>query len=284
MDRRYARNFGDPDELAELEKLRSEVIHLAGVTISHDVHEPGWRWSTHVKPIVGADWCQFRHLGYVLKGRMHVLLDDGHEYEVAQGDVMMIPAGHDAWIVGDHPFELLSWAGGRGWLGPLDAGLERVLTTLVMTDIVGSTSLATRLGDRAWGEVLASFTESARDTIARFRGTLVELTGDGVLVRFDGAVRAVKCAAALRSAAAELDLQIRAVVHTGEVEIAEGGLRGVALHESARMLSLAGPGEILVSGTTRALASDPAIAFGDRGSHELRGLEGTYELYALEDR
>jgi class 3 adenylate cyclase len=246
------------------------------------VHSPGWRWSSHVKPLVGTDWCQLRHVGVCLGGRLHILLDDGYEFEVAKGDVMIMPSGHDAWVVGDEPFEMIGWSGVRGWLGALEAGLERVLTTLVMTDIVGSTTLARRLGDRAWGELLGQFTGSARDTITRFRGQLVELTGDGVLARFDGAVRAVRCAAALRAEAAELNLPIRAVVHTGEVEVADGNLRGVALHEAARMLGLAREGEILVSATTRALASEPGLPFSDGGEHELRGLEGSYRLYRLD--
>ena len=281
-DRRYARRFDSPDELAEAERLRSEVIHLAGMTVSRDVHQPGWRWSEHVRPLVGTASCELRHVGYVMGGRLHVALDEGYEFEVARGDVMLIPSGHDAWVVGDEPFETIGWSGTRGWLGSLEAGLERVVTTLVMTDIVGSTPLAKRLGDRAWGELLEQFSAGARDAIAHYRGQLVELTGDGVLARFDGAVRAAHCAMALRSAAAELGVPVRAAVHSGEVEVAEGSLRGVALHETARILGLAGAGEILVSATARALANAPGLAFVDRGEHELRGLQGTYRLYRLE--
>ena len=284
MDRRFARRFDSPDELVEVEQLRSEIIHLAGMSVSHDVHQPGWRWSSDVKPIVGTEWCQMRHVGYVLGGRLQVALDDGHEFEVSKGDVMFIPAGHDAWVVGEEPFETVGWSGTRGWLGSLEAGLERVVTTLVMIDIVGSTPLAKRLGDRAWGELLEQFSAGARDAIAHYRGQLVELTGDGVLARFDGAVRAVYCAVALRSAAAELELPIRAAVHSGEVEVAEGNLRGVALHETARMLGLAGAGQIVVSATARALASAPELDFVDHGEHELRGLPGSYRLYRLDLR
>jgi class 3 adenylate cyclase len=251
------------------------------MTVSRDVHQPGWRWSQHVRHLVGTEWCQMRHLGYGLGGRLHVQLADGTEFELGKGDVMVIPGGHDAWVVGDEPFEGIFWSGVRGWLGSLEAGLERVVTTLVMTDIVGSTPLATRLGDRAWGELLEQLTAGARDAVAHYRGTLVELTGDGVLARFDGALRAVHCAIALRGAAAELDVPIRTAVHTGEVEVGDGGLRGVALHEIARMLGLAGAGEIVVSTTTTALTSAPGLEFRDRGEHELRGLPGRYRLYDL---
>ena len=282
MDDSNVRNFSAPDEVAEAEKLRSEIIHLGGTTVSHDVSAPGWRWSSHVKPLVATEWCQRRHLGYVLAGRLHVLLADQREFEIGPGDLMVIPAGHDAWVVGDESFETIAWSGVRGWLGSLEAGLERVVTNLVMTDIVGSTTLAERVGDRSWGELLTQFADGARDTIAHYRGQLVELTGDGVLARFDGALRAVHCAISLRTAAAELDIPIRAVVHSGEVEIADDRLRGVALHEAARMLAVAGAGEIFVSSTTRALVSSPGLVFTDTGEHELRGLQEKYRLYRLD--
>jgi len=284
VDRRFARRFDSPDELVEVERLRSEIIHLAGMSVSHDVHQPGWRWSSHVKPIVGTEWCQLRHVGWVMGGRLHLALIDGHEFEVSQGDVMVVPAGHDAWVVGDEPFEYIGWSGTRGWLGSLEAGLERVVTNLVMTDIVGSTPLARRLGDRAWGELLEQFLAAARDVIARYRGQLVEVTGDGVLARFDGAVRALHSAVALRAAAAELDIPIRVAVHSGEVEVADGTLRGVALHEAARILALASAGEILVSSTAHALGEAPGLVFVDHGEHELRGLGRTYRLWRLEVR
>ncbi|MEX0630473.1 MAG: hypothetical protein WD508_07515 [Chloroflexota bacterium] len=282
MDHRNVRNFAAPDETAEAEKLRSEIINLGGVTVSRDVHAPGWRWSSHVKPLVGTEWCQMRHVGYVLAGRLHVLLSDSREFEVGPGDLAVMPPGHDAWVVGDEPFEFIGWSGVRGWLGALEVGLERIVTTLVMTDIVGSTSLAERVGDRRWGELLAQFADGARDTVAHYRGHLVELTGDGILARFDGALRAVHCAVGLRAAAAELDIPIRAAVHTGEVEMADERLRGLALHEAARMLAFAGAGEIIVSATTRALVSSPGLTLTDQGEHDLRGLEGKHRLFRVE--
>jgi class 3 adenylate cyclase len=222
-----------------------------------------------------------RHVGFALRGRLHILLQDGYEFDVDSGDLMAVPAGHDAWVVGDEPFEIVSWSGVRGWLGSREAALERFVTNLVLTDIVGSTPLAARLGDRSWGELLGQFLDDARDTIARYRGQLVDLTGDGVLARFDGAQTAVHAAIALRDSAAELELPIRAAVHTGEVEVADGGLRGVALHQVARMLAVAGPTEIVVSATTRALVGAPGLEFVDKGEFELRGLDGTYRLYTF---
>jgi class 3 adenylate cyclase len=281
VNRRFARSFGTPDEIAEADLVRSEIVQLPGMSVSRDILQPGWRWSEHVKHLVGTDWCQMRHVGYVLGGRLRFQLADGTEFEVGPAEVMVIPAGHDSWVVGEEPFEVISWSGVRGWLGSLEVGLERVVTTLVMTDIVGSTGLAMERGDRAWGELLEQFTSGARDAVVHYHGSLVELTGDGILARFDGALRAVHCALALRAAAAELDIPIRTAVHTGEVEVADGGLRGVALHEIARMLGMAGAGDIVVSATTSALASGSGLQFTDRGERELRGLPGRYRLYDL---
>jgi len=284
VDRLLNRSFEHADETAQAPLVRSEIVHFAGITVSRDVQEPGWRWSSHVKPIVQTEWCRFRHLEYAVRGRLHVQLEDGYEYEIVGGEVAVIPPGHDAWVVGDEPFESIAWSGVRGWLGSLEPGVERVVVTLVMTDIVESTPAAKRMGDRAWGDALAHFVDGARDTIASYRGQLVSVTGDGVLARFDGAGRAIRCALALRTEAATFGLPIRAAVHTGEVEVAEADLRGVALHETARMLSQAGANEIIVSATTKALASASELRFIDLGERELRGLPDSYRLYRLDAR
>ncbi|MDP8904794.1 MAG: hypothetical protein M3N29_05675 [Chloroflexota bacterium] len=282
MQSRFVRSFAEPDELTKAELLRSELVHLGGMTISRDVHEPGWRWSTHVRPLVGTEWCELRHMGFVLAGRLRVRLGDGTEFEVTRGDVINVPAGHDAWVAGDEPFEVIAWLGVRGWLGSLEVAPERVVTNLVMTDIIGSTPLAKQLGDRYWGELLEQHMSASREAIGHFRGELVDLTGDGLLARFDGALRAVHCALALRNSAITLDLPLRTAVHTGEVEVTEAGLRGVALHETARMLALAGQGEVVVSATVRALVSGSGLQLTDLGEQELRGLHGTYRLYRLD--
>src|SRR5262245_23999684 len=102
MDR-HIRSFSKPDEVIELDTVRSEIITNGGLTVSHDVQQPGWRWSIHIKPLLGTEWCQIRHIGVVLRGRMHVLLDDGSEFDAGPLDLMDIPPGHDAWVVGDEP-------------------------------------------------------------------------------------------------------------------------------------------------------------------------------------
>jgi class 3 adenylate cyclase len=280
MDR-YIRSFAAPDEVIELETVRSEIITKGSLTVSHDLQAPGWRWSVHVRPIVGTEWCQVHHIGIILRGRMRYRMEDGTEFDAGPLDLMDIPPGHDAWVVGDEPVETIAWTGAKGWLDPLESLHERILATIVFTDIVDSTAMALRLGDRAWGDLLGTYEARTRDTINRYRGRAVKMTGDGVLAVFDGAARALRCAAALRDTAADLDLAIRVAVHTGEIELAGDDIRGVAIHEASRVLALAGAGEVLVSGTTAELAGDVGVALEDRGEHELRGMSGRRRLFAI---
>lgn len=277
----HVRSFSSPDELIELEMVRSALINLGGLTVSHDVQFPGWRWSTHVRPHVGTESCQVRHVGVVLSGRMRVVLDDGTEFEVGPLDLMDIPAGHDAWVVGEEPVETIAWTGAKNWLAPFEALTEQVLMTLVFTDVVDSTGVAQRLGDRVWSDVVAGHENRIRDILGRYRGVEIKMTGDGVLAGFDSPARAIRCALALRSAASDFGLVIRAGVHTGEVEVVEGDLRGIAVHEASRIMGLAGDGEVLVSAATAAFVKGSGLTLEDRGEHELRGLEGTRRLFAV---
>jgi class 3 adenylate cyclase len=283
MDRldQYVRSFSQPDEVIEIETVRSEMILRGGTTVSHDIHQPGWRWSVHIKPIVGTEWCHIRHIGVVLAGRAHFLLADGTEFEAGPLDLIDIPADHDAWVVGDEPLEMLAWAGAKGWMAPLETLGERVLASVLFTDIVESTVVARRLGDMAWGDLLGHLELRTRDLVAQYRGRVVKSTGDGVLATFDGAARAIRCAIAIRSAARDLGLEIRAGVHTGEIEIAGSDIRGVAVHEAARILGVAGPGEILATAVTVGIAGDAAANARDLGEVELRGMGGTRRIYAV---
>jgi len=278
---RYVRSFSEPDELIELDTVSSAQVTIGGLTVSYDTQQPGWRWSTHVRPLVGTEWCEVRHVGYMVSGRQRVLLRDGTEFTLEPMDVIDLPAGHDAWVVGDEPCVTIGWTGARGWLAPLESLSDRVLATVLFVDIVDSTGLATRIGDRAWGDLFGTYVARAGDILPRYRGKLIKTTGDGLLATFDGAARALRCAVALRDAAADLDLEVRAAVHTGEVEFAENDIRGVAIHEASRMMSLAVGGEVLVSATTVALAGDASVPIEDRGEHELRGLPGSHRLYAI---
>jgi class 3 adenylate cyclase len=274
------KSFAAPDQTIELPLLRAEIVELGDFTVGYVVHEPGWSWSEHVRPTVGGEWCQARHVGVVVSGRTGVRLEDGTTYELGPRDVVDIPPGHDGWVIGDEPTVMIEWAGLHTFAGPaLKTG--RALATLLFTDLVDSTPTASKLGDRAWRELLAGHFAAARSALDRFGGRELATTGDGILATFDGPANALRAAAAIRDAAARHRLRVRAGVHVGEVEFAGGTVRGVAVHEAARIMGKAAAGEILVSETTRALAQPSGFAFGDRGPHTLKGLEGERRLYAF---
>ena len=154
-----------------------------------------------------------------------------------------------------------------------------VLATLLFTDIAGSTAKAAELGDRAWQDLLTKHRRLVRAQLARFRGREVDMAGDGVFATFDGPARAVRCASAIAHGLEALGLYVRAGVHTGEIELANGGVRGVAVHIGARIAAAAGPGEVLVSSTVKDLVAGSGIAFEERGEHELDGVPGTWRLF-----
>ena len=155
---------------------------------------------------------------------------------------------------------------------------DRVLTTLLFTDIVGSTARASQLGDRRWRDLLDSHHALVRRELARFRGNEVDTAGDGFFATFDGPARAVRAGCAIRDAVRTLGLEIRAGVHTGECELSMGSVRGIAVHAAARVASHAGAGQVFASSTVRDLVAGSGIEFVDAGSAELKGL-GTWRLY-----
>jgi class 3 adenylate cyclase len=157
---------------------------------------------------------------------------------------------------------------------------DRMLTTLLFTDIVNSTTLAAQLGDRRWRDVLDQHHELGRGELARFGGREVATTGDGFFAAFDRPIAAVRCALAMVEAMPSLRLQIRAGVHTGEVEVRGADLGGLAVHIAARVAALAGAGEVLVSSTVKDLLAGSGVGFDDRSEHELKGVPGTWRLFA----
>jgi class 3 adenylate cyclase len=157
----------------------------------------------------------------------------------------------------------------------------RVLATVLFTDIVASTEQASRLGDRRWRELLNVHDELARRLVEEFGGRLVKTTGDGLLATFDGPGRGIRCAAALRDELAGIGVQLRVGLHTGEVELRDGDVGGIAVHIGARVMAAAGPGEILTSRTVRDLTVGSDLVLDDRGTRPLRGVEGTWQLFAV---
>jgi class 3 adenylate cyclase len=168
------------------------------------------------------------------------------------------------------------------FLGAVQAeiALDRVLATVLFTDVVGSTERAAELGDTEWRALLDRHDALAAGHVARFRGRVVKTTGDGLLATFDGPARAVRCARAIAAGVQELGLAIRAGVHTGELELRGDDVGGMAVHIGARIAALAGPGEVLVSRTVTDLVAGSGLAFEERGEHELKGVPGRWRLFA----
>ncbi|MEP7225089.1 MAG: adenylate/guanylate cyclase domain-containing protein, partial [Actinomycetota bacterium] len=158
---------------------------------------------------------------------------------------------------------------------------NRILATILFTDIVGSTDRLAALGDAAWASLLERHNTTVRRELARFGGVETDTTGDGFLALFDGPARAIRSALAIREALRDIELEVRAGVHTGEVEQAPDGPRGIAVHLAARVLGTAGAGEVLVSSTTHDLVEGSGLEFEDRGAHELKGIDGARLLYAV---
>ncbi len=175
-------------------------------------------------------------------------MDDGTELDVRAGEAHEIPPGHDAWVVGDEAYVAVEWASSGVYGQTSDELGDRLLATILFTDIVESTAALARLGDAAWHRLLREHNVRLRAQLDRFRGREIETTGDGIMAMFDTPVRAVRCAAAMGPAVAELGIRIRAGLHTGEIELAAGHPRGVAVHAAARIAALAGPDEVLVLG------------------------------------
>jgi class 3 adenylate cyclase len=161
------------------------------------------------------------------------------------------------------------------------AETDRVLATVLFTDIVGSTERATSIGDSAWKSLLARHHEVVRALIGRYRGREVDTAGDGFLATFDGPARAIHCAASIVDAVRDLGLEIRAGLHTGECELMDGKVGGIAVHIGARVGALAGPSEVLVSQTVKDLVAGSGLTFEDRGEHELKGVPDLWHLYRV---
>ena len=275
-----SKHFDVPDEVVTLPKLSGQIVVLGEVYVGRYIAQPGWKWSTDVKPAVGTPSCQFHHRGLVLAGQMHIVTDQGSQRTLGPGEVYDIPPGHDAWVPGAEPCVTIDFLGARDFGRPAVAG-ERVLATLLFTDIVGSTARAAKLGDRAWQELLSRHYARVRQQIDRFRGYEIKTTGDGFLALFDGTARAVECAAAVCRSAREDDMEVRAGVHSGEVERYTDSVQGVTVHVAQRIMSLAGPGEVLLSAATVALLEGAGLSFSDAGEHELKGLAGKRRLHRL---
>ena len=159
--------------------------------------------------------------------------------------------------------------------------VDRILTTVLFTDIVGSTEKAALLGDQRWASLLDSHDRTVRDTLVHFRGQEINTTGDGFVASFDGPARAIRCAKAIGDATRPLNIDLRMGLHTGECEVRGKDLSGLAVHIAARIGALAAPGEVFVSGMVKDLVMGSGIDFSERGEHELKGVPGLWPLFAV---
>jgi class 3 adenylate cyclase len=157
---------------------------------------------------------------------------------------------------------------------------DRILTTVLFTDIVGSTERLAAMGDHGWSEVKSAHHRIVRDELARFRGREIDTAGDGFFAMFDGPARAVRCAQAIRLAVLKLGIDVRAGVHTGEVEVGRDGVTGLAVHIGARVMAMARPGDVIATSTVRDLVAGSGIDFSDRGLHTLKGVPGEWRVFS----
>ena len=271
------KSFATPDERIDVPGVTADIVDVADATITKSSFTAG----THCPQISleGRAICMAHHTGYALDGGLHVQMADGSTLDVAPNDVFDIPPGHDGVSVGPQPFLAINWAGARTWMA--ERAGERVLMTLLFTDVVDSTVRALELGDRAWRELLAQHYRSVRNILDRYHGREIKTAGDGFIAGFDGPGRAVAAAVAIRDRALEEGLSIRAGVHSGEVELVGDDVAGVTVHEAARVAGAAGPDEVLISEATRLMATGSPFTFVDRGQFELKGLPGARTLYAV---
>jgi class 3 adenylate cyclase len=259
---RLERNSASPQGSADLFQMILDIdvrpllpqLRVPVLVLSRDGMEPNKREAA-------------RYLAERIPTARHVELA-GASHGLMAGDADAALAALDGFLadIADHP--------------ALDHP-ERVLATIMFTDIVDSTAKAVELGDRRWRELVAEHHALVRRELQRHRGRELDTAGDGFFASFDGPARAIRCACAVRAAVARLDLEVRAGVHTGECEQVDGKIAGVAVATGARIASLAAAAEGLVSGTVRDLVAGSGIAFEDRGLHELKGLPEARQVYAV---
>jgi pimeloyl-ACP methyl ester carboxylesterase/class 3 adenylate cyclase len=221
------------------------------------------RTEDHI-PIAGARW-----MAAQIPGARFVELPGGPHYAYL-GDAESVLREIESFAVAI--FEERAWE---------ETELDRALATVLFTDIVGATQRAVDLGDRAWRLQLERHHELIRRQLVRFRGREMDTAGDGFFASFDGPARAIRCACAIVDSIPEIGLDVRAGLHTGECELVDGKMAGIAVHTGARVAAEAGPNEVLVSSTVKDLVAGSGIAFDDRGVHELKGIPGEWRLYAV---
>ncbi|HEY5489191.1 MAG TPA: adenylate/guanylate cyclase domain-containing protein, partial [Candidatus Limnocylindrales bacterium] len=224
-----SKSFDDPDVVRRFPLMESQLVQIGSIAVGHATLEPGWRWTTSIGPATGDALCQVHHINLVLSGRIRFRMADGEEAEIGRNTLIDVPPGHDAWVVGDEPAVMVDLYGNAGDIG-LPTEHQRVITTVLMSDIVDSTATAGRLGDAQWRQLLSEHDRLVRTSLDRFGGHEVNTTGDGFIATFQSAIAALRCAASIRDGVRSLGLQVRVGVHTGEVELVQNDVHGVTVH------------------------------------------------------
>ena len=280
MARLTSANLADPGHQRPIGRGIGTINAIGPLVVGRAQLQPGWRWSEDLGPIVGTESCMAHHLQVLLSGRLGVRMDDGEEAIFGPLDTFEILPGHDTWVVGDEPVDILDISGNVEDFG-LPSTTSRAVATLLMTDIVDSTANLARTGDRVWRQTLADHDRLVRSELRRAQGREIATTGDGFLAEFASAGAALGCALRVRDAVGSLGIEARLGVHTGEIERAGDDVRGLTVHTTARVMSSAGPSEVLTTMITRLLCAAGPYAFDDRGVHQLKGLPAPIELFAV---
>ena len=281
MSKLQRRNFAQPDEVRDIGRGVLHIVEISDSAIGKIAYEPGWRWSVDIGPRLGSAFCEVHHIGVVISGRLQIEMRDGSTMTIGPDDAFEVPPGHDAWVVGDEPFVSIDTVGRRHFGLAVGHAVDRYLATILFVDVVGSTELARRLGDRAWRDLLAEHNAAARRVVDRHRGVEVGTIGDGYVATFNSPAHGVLAAIEIGRTAVGLGLAVRAGLHTGEVERAGDDVRGIAVHHAARVAAAATAGEILVSSATRPLLAGAGVGLASAGRHELKGIEEPDELFRV---
>ena len=282
MTKLQRRLLGEPDGVREVPFGQIETYLVGDVRIGRSILQPGWRWTESIKPIARTELCESHHIGLSLSGSARVLMREGAELLVEPGQMYEVPPGHDTWVVGDEPWVSITWQASTAWMRSEGGSFDRVVATLLVTDIVDSTLRAVDLGDGAWRDLLAQHDQAVRSVLDRYRGREVATTGDGFVAVFDGAERAIRAAEEIHRVTSGIGLEVRAAVHTGELEVDGDNVRGATVHIATRIADLAGPGQTYASWATRELLVASSIGFTDRGEHALKGIDEPRRVYLVE--
>ncbi len=275
-----SKSFDEPDETRQFPLMESQLAQIGAIGVGRTAMAPGWRWSTSIGPLTGDSLCSVHHITLVLSGRIRFEMADGESREFGSNTLIDVPPGHDAWVVGDEPAVAVDLYGNAADVG-LRTEHQRVVTTVLMTDIVESTARAARLGDSKWRQLLGEHDRVVRSLLDRFGGHEINTTGDGFIATFQSAVGALRCAGAIVGGVKPLGIEVRAGVHTGEIELVENDVRGVAVHAAARIMALASASEVLTSELTRDLVAGSGLSFVERGAHVVKGFDQPITVFAL---